>query len=107
MPIIKGSVYENVPRFTGSSFRGLRAKAVEQPEPILEHVVVSKARLDAIAHEYFARSNAWRRIADANADVLFPEDLIVPDPLDTDHSVDPDTSHDPEGDVILIPRGHD
>lgn len=103
MAFFKGSYYENVPLFDPDEkgetvFEGLRARAVSQPEPVLEHSVSLKERLDSIAHNYYADSRDWRRIVETNADVLFPEDLLYdPEPVEED-------GRERLGHVILIPR---
>lgn len=106
MAFFKGSAYENVPLFAPNDegvtvFRGLQPRPVDHPEPILEHSVALKERLDSVAHYYYAEGRAWRRIADTNPDVLFPEDLLfTPEPV---------AEHGSEriGHVILIPRRKD
>ena len=73
MAFFKGSYYENVPLFepddTGKKiFDGLRARPLSKAEPVLEHSVALKERLDSVAHHYYAEPLDWRRIADANPD---------------------------------------
>jgi hypothetical protein len=103
MAFFKGSFYENVPLFAATDegvtvFRGLQPRKLDHPEAILEHSVALKERLDSVAHYYYAEGRAWRRIAETNPDVLFPEDLLfTPEPV---------AEHGSEliGNVILIPR---
>lgn len=103
MAFFKGSYYENVPLFDPNDngetvFDGLRSRPLEQPEPVLEHSVALRERLDGIAHHYYADSRDWRRIVDTNPDILFPEDLLFePEPLD-------ENGRERLGHVILIPR---
>ena len=103
MAFFKGSYYENVPLFEPDDngetvFPGLRARPLTQPEPVLEHSVALRERLDGIAHHYYAESRDWRRIVDTNPDVLFPEDLLFePEPVD-------EHGRERLGHVILIPR---
>lgn len=103
MAFFKGSYYETVPLFTPNDkgetvFDGLRARLLGKPEPVLEHSVVMKERLDSIAHHYYSQSRDWRLIAEANPDALFPEDLL--------YEAKPLEEHGREriGHVILIPR---
>lgn len=105
MAFFKGTAYEPTPVFEpredGSEvFRGLRARRIRKPEAVLEHTVSIKQRLDSLAHEYFAESRDWRWLAEANPDVLFPEDLL----WDTDDETRAENGRERVGDVILIPR---
>jgi len=103
MTFFKGSYYENVSIFAPNDkgetvFDGLRARPLDNPEPILEHSVALKERLDSLAHHYYAQSRDWRRLMEANSDVLFPEDLLFkPDPIS-------ENGRERLGHVILIPR---
>lgn len=99
----KGSFYEKTPLFSPDEegetlFGGLRARSLARPEAILEHSVALKERLDSVAHHYYADSRAWRRIAETNPEVLFPEDLLF-DPAPISENGRERLSH-----VILIPR---
>ena len=81
MAFFKGSFYEKSPLFEENDqgelvFKGIRARERHTPEPILEHSLTAGARLDSLAQNYYADARAWRRIADANPDILFAEDLI-------------------------------
>lgn len=103
MAFFKGSYYETVPLFAPNEkgetvFDGLRARPLGKPEPVLEHSVAMKERLDSIAHHYYSQSRDWRRIVEANPDALFPEDLL--------YEAKPLAEHGREriGHVILIPR---
>lgn len=103
MAFFKGSYYENVPLFEPNDkgetvFQGLRARPLDHPDPVLEHSVTLKERLDSIAHHYYADCRGWRRIVEANPDVLFPEDLLFePEPVE-------ENGRERLGHVILIPR---
>ncbi len=103
MAFFKGSYYENVPLFApddkgATVFEGLRARALDQPEPVLEHSVSLKERLDSLAHHYYTNSRDWRHIVETNPDVLFPEDLLFePEPI-------ADNGSERLNHVILIPR---
>jgi hypothetical protein len=106
MAFFKGSFYELVPLFSPDEmgrivFKGLCARPLAAPEPILEHSIALKERLDGVAHHYYADSRAWRRIAEANPDSLFPEDLLYdPEPIE-------ENGRERLGDVVLIPRKRD
>ncbi len=99
----KGSFYENTLLFSPDEegrtfFSGLRARSLDQPEAILEHSVALKERLDSLGHHYYADSRAWRRIAETNPEVLFPEDLLFePEPVG-------ENGRERLSHVILIPR---
>lgn len=103
MAFFKGSFYENVSPFALSDkgetvFEGTRARSLDQPEPVLEHSVALKERLDSIAHHYYADGRDWRRIVETNPDVLFPEDLLFErEPVE-------ENGRERLGHVILIPR---
>lgn len=103
MSLFKGSYYQDVLLFEVNDkgetvFDGLRARPLTWLEPILEHSVSLKERLDSIAHHYYADSRDWRRIVETNPDVLFPEDLLYdPRPIE-------ENGRERIGHVILIPR---
>lgn len=103
MVFFKGSFYENVTPFAVGGkgeivFEGVRARPLDQPEPVLEHSVTMKERLDSIAHHYYADGREWRRIVETNPDVLFPEDLLFErEPVE-------ENGRERLGHVILIPR---
>jgi hypothetical protein len=115
MAFFKGSAYERTPLFepdeTGKSvFKGLRARRLRNPEPVLEHTVAAKNRLDSVSHEYFAESRDWRWLAEANPDALFPEDLFWAEEVFGDAQVTPG-EEPPEpgprqslGHVLIVPR---
>ncbi|MEX2520673.1 MAG: hypothetical protein WD969_15220 [Paracoccaceae bacterium] len=105
MAFFKGSAYEFTPVFEPDDagrtvFRGLRARRIRKPEPVLEHTVALKNRLDSLAHEYFAQSRDWRWMVEANPDVLFPEDLL----WRTDEKTVDSNGEERVGHVILVPR---
>ncbi|MEM7271189.1 MAG: hypothetical protein AAF401_18275 [Pseudomonadota bacterium] len=117
MAFFKGSAYELTPLFEPLDdgevvFRGLRARRQRKPEPVLEHTVALKDRLDSLGQEYFAQPRDWRWLVEANPDVLFPEDLLwdtAPPVFNEDGDlVDPGTEdeHGREltGNVIIVPR---
>lgn len=103
MAFLKGSFYETARRFAADesgapSFRGVRARRLEAPEPILEHTVAMKERADSLAHHYYSDSRGWRRIADANPDAIFFEDLLwEAEPVE-------ENGRERLGGVVLIPR---
>lgn len=106
MAFFKGSYYQTLPVFdppeseTQTGFRGVRTRPVTDPDPVLEHGISTGDRLDSLGHHYYSNPRDWRRLADCNTDVLFPEDLILQN--------DPPTltSHPEErtGEIILVPR---
>lgn len=103
MAFFKGSYYENILQFASNDkgetvFDGLRARPLSKLEPVLEHSVSLKERLDSIAHHYYADSRDWRRIVETNPDVLFPEDLLF------EHEPVEENGREKIGHVILIPR---
>lgn len=103
MAFFKGSPYETLAPFDPPEdgtpgFRGIRPRPVGTPEPVLEHAVAVADRLDALGQHYYANPRDWRRIADANPEALFAEDLILaPAP-----PAEPATER--LGEVVLIPR---
>lgn len=106
MAFFKGSYYEAVPLFTENAdgdrvFPGLRTRPLAAPEPVLEHGIALKDRLDSVAMHYYAESRDWRRIAEANPHILFPEDLL--------YSADPVEENGREriGELVLIPKRRD
>ncbi|MCP5086616.1 MAG: hypothetical protein GY952_07440 [Rhodobacteraceae bacterium] len=108
MAFFKGSYYEKLkvfdPAEDGSTpFRGVRARPIADPEPILEHAVAVNDRLDALAQHYYANPRDWRRMVDCNPFALFPEDLIYDE--DTPPRDQPLT--DKLGNVVLVPRRRD
>lgn len=114
MAFFKGSAYENVRLFedddSGASvFRGLRTRLIRKPDPVLEHTIGLKERLDSLSHEYYLESRDWRWLVEANPDILFPEDLLWKSKADVDES-DPgaadETPNGKErvGEVIIVPR---
>lgn len=103
MTFFKGSYYENVPLFEPdeegrSVFAGVQARPMARVEPVLEHSVALKERLDSVAQHYYAQPRDWRRLAEANPDALFAEDLLYePVPI-------ADNGSERIGSVVLIPR---
>lgn len=107
MAFFKGSYYQNQPVFDPPEdlaqqpgFRGVRARPIGNPEPVLEHSVAVRDRLDTLGQNYYANPRDWRRLADCNPDAIFPEDLILRDKA-------PKVGEEPEerrGEVLLVPR---
>ena len=117
MAFFKGSAYEYTPVFDPLDdgtvvFRGLRARRLRTPDPVLEHTVALKERLDSVAQEYFAESRDWRWLVEANPDVLFPEDLLWSVERATydedgdlaDPGTAPENGRERLGHVIIVPR---
>lgn len=99
----KGSYYESVPLFEPddegrSIFAGLQARPMAKVEPVLEHQVAMKERLDSLAQHYYAQPRDWRRIAEANPDAIFAEDLLW-EPLPFSEN-----GRERLGSTVLIPR---
>lgn len=117
MAFFKGSAYEFTPVFDRTDagelvFRGLRARRIRRPDPVLEHTVALGERLDSVAQDYFAEGRDWRWLVEANPDVLFPEDLLWdtrPPAFDEEGEMtDPGTldenGRERVGHVIIVPR---
>lgn len=106
MAFFKGSFYETTSTFEPdaegrSAFRGVRARQLAIPEPVLEHRISTRDRLDSVAHHYYADPRAWRRLVEANPHFLFPEDLLYrPEPVT-------ENGGERTGELILIPRRRD
>ena len=106
MAFLKGSYYLTVPLFapdeTGKVlFKGTRPRPLQAPDPILEHSIALKDRLDSVAQHYYADPRAWRRYVEANPDVLFAEDILYePNPIDEDGC-------ERIGEIVLIPAKRD
>lgn len=115
MAFFKGSYYEALAAFDppedgGRGFRGVRPRPIPATPAVLEHRVAVADRLDGLGQHYYASPRDWRRIADANPETLFAEDLIVePAP---DDALDPGAPPGPAapalrerlGAVVLVPR---
>lgn len=106
MAFLKGSYYEDTPLFADDAegrtrFKGVQARKLDAPVPVLEHTVALKERLDTLAHHYYAQARDWRRIADSNPDAIFPEDLLY------DHEPVETNGRERLGSVVLIPRRRD
>ena len=103
MAFLKGSVYETVARFAPTEagelvFKGVRARRIVTPEPVLEHSVAMLERPDSLAQHYYSDPRGWRRIAEANPDAIFFEDMLYdPEPVE-------ENGRERLGHVILIPR---
>lgn len=105
MAFLKGSSYQQLKRFEpdGSdrtTFGGVRARLIADPEPVLEHIVQVADRLDNLGQHYYANPRDWRRLADCNPDALFPEDMIYQ--ADAPPRDQPLTER--AGRVLLVPR---
>lgn len=106
MAFFKGSWYQNLPVFdppaiaSQRAFRGVRARPIADPEPVLEHAISTGDRLDSLGHHYYSNPRDWRRLADCNPEVIFPEDMIL-------HDDPPALGIQPRertGEVLLVPR---
>lgn len=114
MAFFKGSAYEEVRLFEAdddavSVFRGLRARRIRKPDPVLEHTIGLKERLDSLSHEYYSESRDWRWLVEANPDILFPEDLLWQSKADVDESDPGAVDEHPNGkeragEVIIVSR---
>ncbi|WP_238366289.1 hypothetical protein [Mesobacterium pallidum] len=102
MAFFKGSWYEDLPPFDPPEdgtrgFRGTRARAIPAPQPVLEHGVAVGDRIDQLGQNYYGNPRDWRRLADGNPDVIFPEDLV----WDT---AEGEVAHEKTGETLLVPR---
>jgi len=102
MAFFKGSYYQHLPPFRDGDtpFRGVRARPIVTPEPVLEHSIAVADRLDGLGQHYYGEPRDWRRLADCNPDVIFPEDLLI-------ERDDPPLADQPRerlGEVIVVPR---
>jgi nucleoid-associated protein YgaU len=90
----KGSRYQDSVLFTVSSdgsrvFAGIRFRPIGSASGVIEHRVQTGDRLDLLARHYYNDDRLWWRIVDANPQVLYGGDLVLPEM---------------EGQLILIPR---
>jgi hypothetical protein len=103
MAFFKGSRYEAVLPFDPdpegrTDFRGLKPRPIGRAEAILEHTVAMKQRLDSLGHHYYREPRAWFRLAEANPEFLFPEDMLwQPDPAG-------ENGRERLGEIIVVPR---
>ena len=109
MALLKGSAYETTPDFAPDDsgklpFRGLRARRLREPEPVLEHTVALRDRLDSVAQTYYAEGRDWRWLAEANPGVLFPEDLLWTEDVRDGEDVSVDTGSERVGQLVIVPR---
>lgn len=109
MAFLKGSAYETTPDFAPDdsgklTFRGIRARRLRVPEPVLEHTVALRDRLDSVAQAYYAEGRDWRWIAEANSEALFPEDLLWTEEIRGGEDVSVDTGGERVGQLIIVPR---
>lgn len=106
MAFFKGSYYETTALFEPPEdgtrgFRGVRGRAIANPEAVLEHSVKIGDRLDQMAQNYYANPRDWRRLADCNTQIMFPEDMIYgPD----GHPDKPEVAAEKAGATLLVPR---
>ena len=106
MAIFRGSRYEGVkpfdpPESGGRGFAGLLPRPCPVPEGVVEHMVARLDRLDSLAQEYFGEPRRWHRLAEANPEALFPEDLL--------HEKGPatqgiDRAEEKVGSILIVPR---
>jgi len=78
-----GSRYQRVPdaTFIDGEGRRVQLKRTREPaqtESALVYQVRQGDRLDLLANKFFRDPRKWWLIADANPDVLAPEQLLVP-----------------------------
>lgn len=78
-----GSRYQRVPDVTLIDAQGKAVPLKRTREPVttdlaLTYQVREGDRLDLLAHRFFHDPRKWWLIADANPDVLTPEQLLVP-----------------------------
>ncbi len=78
-----GSRYQRVPDATFTDGEGRRVQLKRTREPLdtelaLVYQVRQGDRLDTLAHRFFRDPRKWWLIADANPDVLVPDQLLVP-----------------------------
>lgn len=60
-----------------TDFRGLLPRPIGPATGVLEHMVRSGQRLDAMATDYFIDDRRWWRIGDANRGFLNAQDMLV------------------------------
>lgn len=83
------SRYDDLKSFEEGPYDGFLPRPILPATGIVEHNGKQGARMDQLGRHYFSSDRLWWRIADANPQALFADDLV--DPLD-------------EGGTILIPR---
>ncbi len=93
----KDSRYKNNQTFTpaedgSQEFAGMRPRTIGPATGVVEHRVKAGDRLDLLARHYYNDDRLWWRIVDANPEVLYGGDLVVPEM---------------EGQAILIPRARE
>lgn len=87
MTLFRGSRYKFMQSFEPNEnldqpYKGLRARPVGPAEGVLEHVIVNKDRLDTLGYYFYGEPRNWYRLAEANPDYLFAEDMIYKNTLD-------------------------
>lgn len=73
-------------------FAGIRPRSISPASGVIEHRVQAGDRLDLLARHYYNDARLWWRIVDANPQVLYGGDLVLPEM---------------EGQIILIPRARE
>ncbi len=104
---LRGSRYEKAKPFVGegSSFRGVRPRAIGVATGVIEHTVREGDRLDLLARHYYDDDRLWWRIADANPEFFYGADLVrKEDELDADGDTRLGAM---VGRVILIPKARE
>lgn len=67
------------PRADGTiPFGGILPRAVPTPDGVIEHVIQTGDRLDALAHHYYDDSALWFHILDANPQLECGADVSQP-----------------------------
>ena len=106
MAVFRGSRYEKVAPFAPADdgslpFRGLLPRPLALPEGVVEHMVARLDRLDALAQDYFGEPRLWHRLAEANPEALFAEDLIHRAGTAT---AGVDRAEERVGAILIVPR---
>lgn len=81
--------YSDTPAFewddpASAPFRGLMPRKVRRHTGFVEYELKLGDRLDSLAKDFYDDERLWWVIAEANAEILLPADLVyaeVPDPL--------------------------
>ncbi len=103
----RGSRYEKNRLFEADAngekvFDGLRPRAIERTEGVIEHRIRQGDRLDLLARHYYNNDRLWWRIVDANPVFLYAGDMVLMEEAERDA---PDLDLEAMiGRVILIPR---
>jgi len=103
MAFLKDSRYGALARFDPAPdgttpFKGVKPRPLPAATPVLEHKIAMKERLDQLAQNYYRNPRDWTRLAAANPEDIFAEDLIWhPEPAAENGS-------ELAGHVLLVPR---